>query len=304
MVKMKLFTIAILALSINAYAQFTTGNLVISSSGSTVNSTVLASPAALPDNVCSGQSVQLCAIQGGGLTNYTCTWTSDPPGFFSDSPNPLVKPLVTTNYRVEINDGINISSGNVTVNVKELPRINLIPVSNPEIRIINEEEISVCPFQSITIDAGNPGSNYLWSNGSEEQTINVETSGIAVDLQEFEVTVTDPLTGCFNSANISVWFTFNDCTYGTSEINQGALMNIYPNPSSDGYFSYIFQKVRDEIKLEVYTSQGIMIKSEVIPCSNDNIIKSTLDLSNQTPGVYLLKALNNKTVMQQKLIIQ
>ncbi len=301
---MKLFTIAILALSINAYAQFPTNELVDLSSVLSTSNTILASPSAFPENVCSGQSVQLYAIPGGGPINYTYSWTSDPPGFTSDSPNPVFEPLVTTNFRVEINDGINISSGNVTVNVNELPRINLIPLNNPDIRIINAEEISVCPFQSITIDAGNPGSNYLWSNGSEEQIINVETSGIAEDLQEFEVTVTNPSNGCSNNANISVWFTFSECTYGISDVNQGGFLNFYPNPSPDGYFGYIIEKVKGEIKLEVYTSQGIMIKSEVIPCSNDNIIKSTLDLSNQSPGVYLLKALNNKTVMQQKLIIQ
>lgn len=301
---MKYLTIAILAFSLNAFAQLPNNKSVVLSSGVASGDVVMANPTALPDNICSGITVQLNAMPSSGTGNYTYSWTSDPSGFTSDSPNPLVTPLVTTNYSVEINDGSNITSGSVTVFVKPLPRINLIPENNPEIQIISQEEISVCAFQSVTIDAGNPGSTYLWSNNSVDQTIIAETSGISVDFQEFEVTVTDPATGCSNSANISVWFTFTDCVYGVEENNQGDMLTLYPNPSQDGSFNYIFEQIKGEITIEVYSSQGTLIKRDVTPNCQDSPYKSTLDLSHQSPGVYLLKATNNKDVIQRKLIIQ
>ncbi len=48
-----------------------------------------------------------------------------------------------------------------------------------------------------TLDAGNPGATYLWSNGESTQTINVTSSGV------YEVTVTDG-QGCVNTASVEV----------------------------------------------------------------------------------------------------
>jgi uncharacterized repeat protein (TIGR01451 family)/gliding motility-associated-like protein len=53
---------------------------------------------------------------------------------------------------------------------------------------------------SVTLDAGNPGSTYLWSTGATTQTINVTTSG------NYSVNVTNGF-GCTGSDNINVNFT-------------------------------------------------------------------------------------------------
>ncbi len=301
---MKYLIIAILAFSINAFAQFPTNGLIGNLSSNMDGDTLIANSFAQPDIVCSGQTVQLFALPGGGSNNYTYTWTSDPPGFTSYVSDPLVAPLETTTYTVELNDGINTTTEDVTVIVKPLPNINLIPANDPLIREINSTEIGVCVYDSVTIDAGNPGSTYLWSNGSTDQTINVYTSGISFDLQEYEVTVTDIATGCSNYSNISVYFTFTDCTYGVEEKNQADLLRFYPNPSPDGLFSYIIEQFTGELILEVFNSQGTMIKRDVIPHLQKCPYKSTLFLCDQTKGVYFLKVSNNEAVLLRKLIIQ
>jgi hypothetical protein len=296
--------IAITAFSINAFAQVPPNGFIGNLPSDTDGDSLIANSFAQPDIICSGQTVQLFALPGGGSSNYTFTWTSDPPGFTSDASHPLVAPLVTTTYTVELNDGINTTTEDVTVIVKPLPNINLIPENDPLVREINSTEIGVCVYDSVTIDAGNPGSTYLWSNGSTEQTINIYTSGISFDLQEYEVTVTDMITGCSNHSNISVHFSFSDCTYGIEEKNQANLLKLYPNPSTDGLFSYIIEQFTGELILEVFTSQGTMIKREVIPHLQKSPYTSTLYLSDQTKGVYLLKAYNNDAVLLRKLIIQ
>ena len=76
-----------------------------------------AHPAAQPDTVCSGSPTQLLALAGGGTTNYTYTWTSNPPGFNSSQANPEVSPDITTVYHVIVNDGFNQTNADVTVTV-------------------------------------------------------------------------------------------------------------------------------------------------------------------------------------------
>lgn len=301
---MKYLMFAILAFSINAFAQYPSNELVGYSSGPMEGDALTANPLAQPDNICSGQTIQLFALPNGGSSNYTFTWTSDPPGFTSNSPDPIIAPLVTTNYMVEINDGYDIIKGDVTVTVKSLPEINLIPENDQNIRIVSPTEISICAFNSVTIDAGNPGSTYLWSNGSTDRTVSAQTSGISFDLQEYEVTVTNPATGCSNSSNITINFTFNDCSYGINEKNQIEEMIVYPNPSSDGLFNYDFLPIKGEITIEVFTSRGAMVKREVINHNQGSLYTSTIDLSNQVPGVYFIKAFNSDKVLLQKLIIQ
>lgn len=302
--KMRYFTIAILAFSINAFAQFPTNETVGYLPGSKGSDALSADPFAQPDNICTGQTIQLFALPSGGSNNYSYTWTSDPRGFTSNSPDPVVTPLVTTKFMVEINDGYDIVTGDVTVLVNSLPNINLIPENDQKIRIVSPTEIGVCAFDSVTIDAGNPGSTYLWSDGSSDRTISAQTSGISFDIQEYEVIVTNLATGCSNSSNITINFTFNDCSYGVEEKNQAEAVKIYPNPSSDGLFNYVFEPFKGEITIEVFTSRGAMVKREVISQNQESLYTSTIDLCNQTRGVYFLKAFNNEVVLLRKLIIQ
>lgn len=263
-----------------------------------------AHPAAQPGTICSGQPVQLLALAGGGTQSYTYSWTSNPPGFTSTLAEPSVTPMITTVYTVNVSDGYNTTTGNVTVTVIQLPLISLLPVNDPKVEILSPTGIGVCVFDTVTIDAGNQGSTYLWSNGSVEQTINVQTSGLSFDLQEYEVTVTNPVTGCTNNANISVYFTFQNCSYGIDDQDFNNSLKVYPNPSGDGMFNYLIEGVKGETELSVYTSQGKLIHTEKISLAQETSYTSTLVLRNAKPGIYYLKLTNNAAVIVRKLIIQ
>jgi len=64
-----------------------------------------------------GDSTQLSATATGGSGSYTYNWTSYPAGFTSTLQNPWVKPLLTTTYIVQVSDGTNTASSDVTVTV-------------------------------------------------------------------------------------------------------------------------------------------------------------------------------------------
>ena len=85
------------------------------------DNSLLVVASATPDSICQGTESQLNGEGIGGSGNYTYSWTSDPAGFTSDEPNPMVAPDVTTDYILEINDGFVSIYDTVTVHVTQLP---------------------------------------------------------------------------------------------------------------------------------------------------------------------------------------
>ena len=264
-----------------------------------------ANPVALEPIICRNESTEIRAIPGGGSNTYqTFSWTSNPPGFTSSEANPVVSPLITTVYTVEVFDGYNTASGSVTVSVNQLPVVMLAPQDDPRVLVISPVEIGLCVYDTLTLNAGNPGSTYQWSNGSTNQTIDIGTSGISFDIQTYQVMVHDPVTGCSNEGSITVYFTFQYCSYGIGEKESDDRLLVYPNPSAEGIFNFSIEGLKGEIMLDVYTAQGKLIKSEVLSITPGSTYNSSLLLSRSGNGFYYLKLSNNEVVITRKLIIQ
>jgi PKD repeat protein/photosystem II stability/assembly factor-like uncharacterized protein len=90
-----------------------------------------------PEEFCAGDTTFLAAHPVGGNGNYTYSWTSNPIGFASDEQYPFAVPLFNTTYIVQVTDGVQENSGQVSVIVNELPEITL--VDWPE-EVCNEQE--------------------------------------------------------------------------------------------------------------------------------------------------------------------
>lgn len=82
-----------------------------------------ASATATPDNICSGEQVQLNVQVTGGSGNYTYSWTSTPTGFTSQQQSPIVFPSQTTTYHVEIDDGFTQAADEIQVLVAQPPNV-------------------------------------------------------------------------------------------------------------------------------------------------------------------------------------
>jgi hypothetical protein len=100
-----------------------------------------------------------------------------------------VQTLLVTNsgaYNVLVTDSNNCSnSDTINVTIHPLPTVNL------------GADTTRCGG-SVTLNAQNNGSNYLWSNAATTQTITVTSSGV------YSVKVTNPTTTCEKSDTISV----------------------------------------------------------------------------------------------------
>ncbi len=105
------------------------------------------------------------------------------------------------------------SGGGTTTKTKSVE----VTGSNTPVPSLDPEE-SVCESESITLNAGNPGSDYVWSTGETTRTIEVETAGnysVVVDRggcisrDTVKVTVVPELTSDYSFERVSGCFPVN-----------------------------------------------------------------------------------------------
>jgi hypothetical protein len=108
-------------------------------------------------------------------------------------------------------------------------------------------DTTLCYYHELYLDAGNPGSTYLWSTGETTRTIMMDTSGMVQGVKEIWVEVTTD-KNCTSSDHLDI--NFIECT-GIEEYN---LMDIaaFPNPSNDmTNFRFALEK-KTHVTLDVY----------------------------------------------------
>jgi PKD repeat protein len=259
-------------------------------------------PTAEDSVICRNESTIIRALPGGGSGQYVSyNWTSKPAGFTSTIAEPTVSPTVTTVYKVTVNDGYNTVTDSLKVRVDQLPVIDIIP-DDPHILVISPTEIGICVFDSIALNAGNPGAEFLWSNGSTDQSIVIATSGITYDEQSYNVIVTNPLTGCVNTAQVKAYFTFANCSYGIEEKMAENRLKIYPNPSITGQFNITIEELSGHTRAEIFNSYGKLIYSKEYILQKNVTFRDDINISNNPGGVYFLRLSNSETVLMRQLI--
>lgn len=102
----------------------------------------------------------------GQPVSLTYAWTQSANGGLSSTtiPNPVATPtggLGTYQYIVNVSDTVCTATDTILVNVIPPPTVNLGP------------NRTLCTGSSITLDAGNAGSTFVWSSGETTQTIDV-----------------------------------------------------------------------------------------------------------------------------------
>jgi hypothetical protein len=131
-----------------------------------VNMSVLAT--ATPPSIVAGGSSQLNAVVTGGSGTNTYAWTSIPTGFTSNIQNPVVSPIVTTQYIVNANDGTQTKGDTVTVTVT-LGTLSVIATATPS---------SVCIGSSSQLNAQASGGTttytYSWTSLPVGFTSNIQ----------------------------------------------------------------------------------------------------------------------------------
>ncbi len=133
-------------------------------------------------SLCSGQTLSLDASNPGLMY----TWST------GDATQTIVVSDMGTSSFGSGNYWVNVSNG--ICSVADTIAVQFIP--NPSVNLGNDQ--SFCQGQSITLDAGNAGSTYLWSTAANTQSITVSTSG------NYYVGVTK--NGCSGADTVTITF--------------------------------------------------------------------------------------------------
>ncbi len=150
---------------------------------------------------------------------------------------------------------------------------------------------------------------YMWSDGSTAQTTNPK---IALNCPaDFQNDGTHPsaagakkvggwlLDFFSNDSTATPWFIGTGCnSTGIEKIIPDNFIKIYPNPSGDNISIELPDNISGKIKIEIYSPLGEIVYSGLI----DNAKLITLDVSQYTNGIYLVRAITAKQMIYAKKI--
>ncbi len=94
-----------------------------------------------PQTICAGESAQLNVEVSGAGSGIVYAWSSNPAGFTSDLPNPVVTPSVTTAYSVAVTSGGSSTSSDAIVTVNPIPSI------------VAPNDVAICAGSDITLNS-------------------------------------------------------------------------------------------------------------------------------------------------------
>ncbi|MEI7723792.1 MAG: T9SS type A sorting domain-containing protein [Bacteroidota bacterium] len=248
-------------------------------------------PVATPGWICRGYSTRLYASAGGGnVGHYQYVWSSVPQGFNSTEPDPLVNPVINTTYNVTVNDEFNTTQGSTHVSIYAEPIIHLGPA-----------DTTVCIYDTLTLDAENNGSTYLWSNGATTRHISFGTTGIGSDVQVYSVEVINE-HGCKSTGSINVMFSSDVCV-GINDLNRSENIHVYPNPAKE-MVRIDVAGIYGTITGSLVTTLGKVLRDFTLQEPVNAFSSINLDLSGLSKGIYLVRLNNSLFTHIQKLVIE
>jgi hypothetical protein len=153
----------------------------------------------------------------------------------------------------------------VTVRVIPLPYIIPLPDTN------------LCVSNSIILHAGPGSDNYLWSDGSRDSIVVVDSTGHGVGLYPIWVYVTKD--GCVEKDTALI--TFIICP-GIGENRLASKVKLFPNPAVDEVMVTLDLDMREPFELSVSDPAGKTLFFHPLEKRN------RVNLSGLTPGIYLL----------------
>ncbi|MFT7612325.1 MAG: hypothetical protein ACI9J3_001280 [Parvicellaceae bacterium] len=213
----------------------------------------------------------------GGAAPYTYLWSTGGNGATETG-------LCAGTYTVTVTDASGCATA-VIITINEPAAIALTATTTDE-SAGNDGAID------LTVTGGTTAYTYSWSNGLTTEDLSGLVGG------SYTVIVTDA-NGCVDSLVVSV----NSSVGIKDQQDNGINFNIYPNPG-DGYFNILLSDLQDEdISIDLVDVQGKLIWSALIRGLTGDHLK-TIDLTNESNGVYFLRIINQETVSSAKIIKQ
>ncbi len=281
----------------------TPDNMFVFSGGDQLSVTPTSS--ASSNTICQGETVKLFpnAIGGGG--SYTYKWTND-AGYEVTTQSPTVAPMETTTYYIEVNDTYKIVNGQITVLVNHTPVVDLIPENA---HVYGLDTIIVCVRDTVVLDANTdpmnpPVMQYHWSNNTNHRTFTASTNGSWIEFQSYWVNTANPVTNCYGTDSLVVFFDFRECNIGIEE--NGVLagkVTMSPNPTKN-FVDITIHETNGELEIDLHDINGKLLQTnhfEDISSENRDI---RLNLEKYPTGLYLISIKHQKGYYNASVIKQ
>jgi len=156
-------------------------------------------------------------------------------------------------------------------------------------------DTTICPWETVTLDAGNPGYTYEWSNGQTTQTIIVDSATFGLGEHSIWVNVTS--TGnCGGTDTIQV--TIDACN-AVGDSNLPPSVRIYPNPNSGTFYLEMGHIERGIC--EILTAHGKVVYTLLLDEPGET---RKISLPHLNKGIYILRIRSDNQIVTEKIIIQ
>ena len=284
----------------NTGCQSTYDTVVVSLEGGPLGVTV----SSQDDTICKGSATMLTAYGfGGDQGNYTYTWYKGTEVLKTESGDIStleISPATNGNhtFTVKIFDGFNEYLQDITVFVAPTPSFI---IQAPGFTF-NQDQIVVCPSDTVQLQPSNlyTGADYYWNNGSTEPYIKISTTGIGYVIKSMKLSITNT-EGCASTDSVTVVFDFAAC-FGIEEYSSFPRVNVYPNPTH-GLINVELEDADAFSFLQVINQQGALVCQKDI--NNLSPGKKTIvtDLSALPKGIYMLRAIHDRFIYHQKVIL-
>ncbi|NOX85727.1 MAG: T9SS type A sorting domain-containing protein [Chlorobi bacterium] len=184
------------------------------------------------------------------------------------------------------NDSGCSASDTIVLNFAPLPVVDLGP------------DTVICHNGEITLDAGEDGTEYLWSTGETTRMITVYGEDYSIGEQEFSCLVTNA-AGCQNSDTLTI--DVKDCS-GIGEENASIGIKIFPNPNKGVFNLKIESQNSQTISLKIISVTGrVVYNLENIEINGT--LTQQVDLSQMANGVYSLFIVGDHYVTNRKIVL-
>ncbi len=257
------------------------------------------------NTICQGETVKLFPNAMGGGGSYTYKWTTA-DGYETTSQTPTVAPMQTTTYYIEVNDTYKIVNGQITILVNHTPVVNLIPENA---HVYGVDTIIVCVRDSVVLDANTDPENppvmqYHWSTNTNQRLFTASTNGSWIEFQSYWAKTTNPVTGCFGTDSLVVFFDFRECNIGIEETGVLAgKVTMSPNPTN-GIVDISIHETAGDLDIEVHDIGGKLLQENHYDDVNNENRIIQINLEKHPAGLYLISIKHKKGYYNASVIKQ
>lgn len=227
--------------------------------------------------ICLGKTVILSASSSG---NYSYNWNLGLVNIPFGVTSPI-SPTQTATYSVTAVDNNNGCSKTNTVMVT----VN----ANPTVMIASSSP-TVCKGRSVTLTASG-ASTYSWNTTATGASFSVSPA-----------TTTNYIATGTNTDGCTGTTSFQQLVFICTSLNEvgknNTVFQIFPNPNN-GHFTIAIDQFESVKSVEIYNMLGALIQHFDI-----NSTTNTVDMSQQSNGLYMVKVLENNKLLQISKIVK